>query len=337
MAAVAVLPSRPMITPEEQLRLLALPMVQERLYGKGLLNTEVDTAIAFAAGFILKPIASEDTDFKDSGGLPELDAFDPLLDKVIESATRSILKTMTSKGSETQVPSLTDIVVERLVEPSPLPPILTNWYTALERIQALPDEIPALPRNIHQILGSNCPIHSNKRIGETHSLYLIPPGTLNGLEECVSAYGQTLYPNENPLKFRYFWDAARQEHANVQFNEHQWVLISNDVLPGSRNQSYEKQAQMVADLSANSFTNYQVPSLREASAAIFLHKVATGESLYQAGNEQNGVVYTYTRVKEITQNWHLIVGGSAPSGVRVLRHSSACVVEYIGVAALQKF
>jgi hypothetical protein len=93
---------------------------------------------------------------------------------------------------------------------------------------------------------------------------------------------------------------------------------------------------MVADLSAKSLVNYEVPSLREAVGAIFLHKVATGESLYQEGNEQNDHLYTYTRLLETTSDRHLVAGGSAPSGVRILT-DYVFGVKCLGVAALRKF
>jgi hypothetical protein len=320
-----------MILPEEQLELLALPVVRARL-------KETAAAIALAAGSILKPMANEDIDFKEDGILLAAQSEAPLLDTIIEKATQFILKPVTTEGPEKPVPSLTDIALRHLVGPDPLPPICTNWYTALKAIDALPDKIPVLPRDIHQILGSKCPIYSNKRISETHSLYLIPPGTVNELEARVSTYGQQLYSNdENPLRFRHFFDATRQEHGNIQFHEYEWILISNDVLPGSRDQPLQKQAQMVADLSAKSFTDYQVPTLREAVASIFLHKIATGKSLYQAANKQNGSRYTYTRIKETSHGRHLIVGGSAPSGVFVSGGYSYGDYEDIGVAALRKF
>ena len=225
--------------------------------------------------------------------------------------------------------------------PHSLPSNFTNWYTALKRIDALPDKIPALPLNIHEILRSACPIFSTDKtlrtIGETHSLYLIPPGTLNELEQRVSRYGQQFFQGENPLKFRYFWNEARQEHGDIPVDEPRWVLITNDVLLGSRNQPYERQAQMITDLNERNSTNYQVPTLRETVLSLFLERIATGTSLYQEGNEQNGNQYTYTRVAETTRDWHLIVGGFAPSGLRVYYFGYDYAAGSDGMAALRKF
>ncbi len=224
------------------------------------------------------------------------------------------------------------------------PAALTNWYKALESLDLLPERIPPLPHNIHQILMNKCPIKGNQlkpdgtpyRIIDTHSLYLIPRGTLNELEARVSAYGQRVFGNENSLQFRYFWPEARREHGDVPF-EAEWILISNDVLEESRSQLWERQVEVVQQLNTDSFTDYQIPTLREAAAFMFLHKVATGESLYQAGNEQNGGLYTYTRVQNTTQRgWRLVVGGFAPSGVNVSSDFDY-VHEDLGVAVLRKF
>lgn len=349
MAAIAELPKRPMIPPEEQLRSLALPTVWKSLYDTGVFpEKEIDRAIKFAARSILmtiesaaestpKPMASQDidfkeTDFKEAEVLPaQPKACNPFLDKVIADTTQLILKPLTTEGPETQVSLLTDIALGRLVGPDPLPPALTNWYKALNYLDLLPNKIPALPLHIFQALNDECRVHIDKRIVQTHFLYLIPPGAVNELEKRVGAYGQQLYgPNPNPLAFRYFWDPLREEHANVQFHEYEWILILNDVLPGSRDQPYEEQAQMVADLSEESSLDYQVPTFREAIAAIFLHRVATGESLFQETED----ISTYTRIKEVTRNWHTCVGGSNPYGVQAYHGHHPH--KYIGVAPLLK-
>jgi hypothetical protein len=157
---------------------------------------------------------------------------------------------------------------------------------------------------------------------------------LNKFEALVSAYGQKhleAFGGANPLQFRYFWDSARQDHGDTMFEKDEWRWMSDDILEGSRNRSYEEQAQMVAKLGAN----FEIPSLGDAAKCLFLHKVATGESLLQQGNEQNGGLSTYTRVQETTQGSRLAIGGSAPSGVDV--DYDIYDDEAIGVVALRKF
>ena len=247
-------------------------------------------------------------------------------------------------------PSLFDLCVERLT--NPLPSSLTNWYKALERIGALQDRIPALPRHIYLILGSKCPIYSTNEnpitIENTHSLYLIPPGTINELERRVRNYGVTFFQGENPFKFKNFWNSARIEHADVPYSEPQWVLISKGILPGSRNHTYEEQVHMVKTLKAKSFTDYQVPTLREAIGAIFLEKVATNKCLYQTikytatnlDNNQDYTAYdyTFTNVNEKTLEWRLSVGGFDSSGLSVSdsEYGYQSANKSTGIAALRK-
>ena len=203
---------------------------------------------------------------------------------------------------------------------------LTNWHTALSRLNKLPEQIPPLHLTIDQIRDGICPIRG--------AFYLLPRGTLNEFEAIVRAYGQkhlAAFGGENPLQFKYFWKAARQEHGDTQFNEYEWAWMSDDILEGSRDRSYERQAQMIAKLGAD----FKIPSLRDAAECLFLHQVATGKSLLQRWNGQNRGLST--RVQEATQGSRLAIGDPTPSGVQVdftcyfSRHGD------IGIMALRKF
>jgi hypothetical protein len=235
---------------------------------------------------------------------------------------------------ERLIPGLAKIVAEYGGDDSD--PKLTNWHTGLSRIHAVPARMPPLSRNIHQMLDSPCPIHKGKKVGETHFFMLIPQelGTLNQLTNTLRAHGQD--------SFRYFWDTALQEHGDTPFGPTHWVLVTKDPIPGSRNKPYTEQVAKVAALTKNPFgekalVNYEVPSLQDFSAAVLLYKVATGESLYQTGNEQNRNVYTYTRLQETTGGYHLVVGGFAPGGLVVCSDCGSHSYENIGVAGLRKF
>jgi hypothetical protein len=113
-------------------------------------------------------------------------------------------------------------------------------------------------------------------------------------------------------------------------------LPTQGVLPESRNKPPGEQDELISVLSQKAFVNYETPSVNNFPRALFLHKVATGESLYTAGNAQNGHLYTYTRLQESTQNWRLVVGGFAPAGLGVY-YDSYFGSDYVGVAALRKF
>lgn len=120
-------------------------------------------------------------------------------------------------------------------------------------------------------------------------ILLFPPGTLDELGTCIRDYGNRRFTEcgrKNPLKFGFFWDRASWAHGGTQFNKPQWILMSNDLLPKSLGESWEKQEQMVKKLNVESLLTYQVPSLREAVLFAFLHMISTGDNVLQGGNEQ---------------------------------------------------
>lgn len=308
------------ITPEEQLNRLALSMAEE------LVNQNRDKLQLSAGASIEQPI--------------------------IESVARSILRRSDlSEGSEKRVPSLLDLSVEHLVESSSLLPSLTTWYKGLKRIGKLPEKIPPLPANIYQILEGKCPkqICSKTKpdrtfykIKEKCTLILIPQELENPdeFEKVVKAYGEEHYPEgENPLQYRDFWDPAREQHGKTPFGPTCWILHTDDVLEGSRNRSWYGQAALVDALARETFVNWQVPeSFYETFLTVALTEIGTGKRLYQAGNEQNGSLSTYTRVKQMTRGCHLVVGGSALIGVGVHNpHYFGYDNEDVGVAARRKF
>src|SRR5690348_11017261 len=72
----------------------------------------------------------------------------------------------------------------------------TNWYTALDRLNMLPEKLPFLP--IQEILESNCPLRQGEKkadgtyykVKDTSLLYLTPCTTFNKFVKHVSAYGE---------------------------------------------------------------------------------------------------------------------------------------------------
>ena len=244
------------------------------------------------------------------------------IEQITDSLVQSILNRKNPENQ--QVPSLFNKAVERLVKLPPIftDPILTDWYKALELIDARPDAMPPLPEDILQTLESPCPVSIYSRwsllglmrrayqaiarcfgkdlkVKDTHVLYLVPSGSLKELEQRFSAYGQTVYQNENPLRFRV--PLSNHPCNAVPFPECEWVLITKNVVPGSRYQTCATHVQMVAALSEQSSTNYEQPSLREVSSVAFLHKALTNVSLWQKGNAQNGNVDTAISVNDLNQ------------------------------------
>ena len=201
-----------------------------------------------------------------------------------------------------------------------------EWHRALVILaqtnpKVFPQKIPPLPTDIFEILYSRCLISRDKKkpdgtffkIKESHVLSLILEefGTLAQLEkDILKPFGEANYPqNENPFHFRSFENlCGNQQTAPMRTH---WVLMSKDVLPGTKGKGYRRQEALVDSLSRKSLVAYRIPTLLQTFATFAIHKIATGESLYSDGN-----VSTYTRVTDLSRrNGMMSFGGSAPSGV----------------------
>lgn len=148
--------------------------------------------------------------------------------------------------------------------------------------------------------------------------------TLNSIGQLAKKY----FP-ETEGGYRYIRDTLVNELGDHSVNKSCWVLITKKVLEGSRNQPYNKQQEMVADLAKQSLPGYEVPETLEAAACILSQYFMDSKRLYSDDP------LTYTRCKEELQGYQTVVGGFAPAGLGVfnLDYDS----DYIGVAALRKF
>jgi hypothetical protein len=185
---------------------------------------------------------------------------------------------------------------------------LTDWHTALSLLNALPSQIPPLILTVRQIHEGVCDLPG--------SYWLIPGGTLTELEILVSGYVKKILStsgNSNSLKFQYVSPQARAELGNTRVNEDQWIWMSHEILERSYDCNTSEQIGMMKELDEA----FEMPSLRQAVAVAFFHNVATGESIFQQRKIGKEMFDTYIRVKEKTQQCHLIIGGSVPSGVNV--------------------
>jgi hypothetical protein len=187
---------------------------------------------------------------------------------------------------------LTDIIAHYAVTE----PGLTNWYTALERLGALPRYVPRLPNYMFQTLMGKCHVfESEKRsngsyykVIDTHVLYLLPEqasslrATVKRIEERARKQG---IEQPDSYKIRTFWTPAEKAHGTIKrIVPMQWHLMTIWTIPGSHTVPHGHHAKMIADLKKRVYVAYQALSLHTAPLIIFLHKAATGKRLYQANN-----------------------------------------------------
>jgi len=189
---------------------------------------------------------------------------------------------------------------------------------------------PPLPANIREILKSPCPIWEGKKIRDTHLLVLIPQ-IVNGkllTKKSLGELAKKYFPNTEK-GYRYIWSELIDEKNDKPIDKSYWMLMTKDVIPGSRYEGCATQQTIVSDLAKKALTNYEVPDTLEATVSIFSKYVSSGKYLFSDSPS------TYTRCQENIRDFRVIVGCFASSGLDVNLNFFDQVP--IGVAVLRKF
>lgn len=172
---------------------------------------------------------------------------------------------------------------------------------------------PPLPANIMEILNSQCTFWPDRQVKDTHLLVLVPntvnkkPFNLNLLSEMIQG------PKAGyKTQYRYYSDHVKNELGNKTFPSH-WVLLTHDVIPDSRNQTYDNQKKLVQRHAQQSAIPYELPTGLETTTAILMEHVKTGKRLYSDSPA------TWTRCLEKVNNnqWPVDIGGFSSGGLDV--------------------
>jgi len=155
------------------------------------------------------------------------------------------------------------------------------------------------------------------------------PKTLNG-GLTLKSLGELAkkYFSASDTGYRLIWSLIIQELGDKSIDKSQWVWMTKDVLPGSRNKGYGEQQKIVADLAEKSLIGYEVPEIIESAVCILSQYFGSNIRLF------SDTPWTYTRCKEKVQGNQTIVGGLVPTGLDVFYDNFDN--NYIGVAALRK-
>jgi len=215
------------------------------------------------------------------------------------------------------------------VKTTPLPAIAfgkDKWATYFGDI----GQEPPLPSDIHQILNSPCPFWQGKKVEETHLLVLIPK-KVNGQLLTLANLAQGIQkPKQgNATKFN-SWSPGGNE--NLSIANSYWVLMTRDVLEGTRNKSYADQTQIVSGFRQKTGIDYQPPKLLEAAVCILMEHASKGTRLYSDSP------WTFTRCQEKYENhdWQMVIGGFAVAGL-VVSNGRYDGDAHRGLASLRKF
>lgn len=166
---------------------------------------------------------------------------------------------------------------------------------------------------------------------ERESLILVRmPKTLNG-GLTINRFGELLkqrFPR-NVTGYRAIWVRIVQVIGDKPIEKSCWVLMTTDVLPGSRGKSYKEQEDLVRKVACEALVEFEIPEALDAITCILAEYFKSEKRLC------SDCPSTYSRCQEKVQGYQLDVGGFASAGLEVSYGSYA--YDFIGALALKKF
>ncbi|MBS0649280.1 MAG: hypothetical protein JSS10_08675 [Verrucomicrobia bacterium] len=201
-------------------------------------------------------------------------------------------------------------------------------------------EEPPLPFDIDKILKNPCPFFPGRMVEETHLLALIPK-TVNG-KPLVPSYLGELVKNPRqgqPTKYSYQSDQilslTHPKHLYEKdpfkpIKNSYWILMTRDVISGSRNKSYDEQVQLLKELNQKAQVSYEVPLVIEAATCVFVEYLQTRNRLYI------DYPHTYTRCQDSTYSGITFVVGDFSDGGLTVRQNSIDGGNAYGIGCVRK-
>ena len=189
---------------------------------------------------------------------------------------------------------------------------------------------PPLPKNLEAILNNPCPFSGDKsvKVKDTHMLVLVPATvngealTLNKLQDLI----QNPRNKGHKTNYEYYSSSTKSKHGDTSVERSHWVLMTRDLVPDSKNKTYQEQKDLV-----NQHEGYGLPGTLEAAVCILMEYVSSGFKLF--GERP----LTCTRCTELVHNQYpVVVGVFGPDGLFV-GASGVFGINSCGVAALRKF
>lgn len=137
------------------------------------------------------------------------------------------------------------------------------------------------------------------------------PETLNGEALTLSSIDAFVSKCKSiSTSYKYQLNHLGIVDATVKEYKAHWVMLSKDVLEGTRSNNYISQKVKVKA------QGFEIPSLIDAVVSLLMHNLKTQEYYYPAGCDS--VKWTFTRVKERNRTGNrVVVGGFSALGLYV--------------------
>jgi len=158
------------------------------------------------------------------------------------------------------------------------------------------------------------------------------PKTFNG-QLTLKSLGELAkkYFSGSGTGYGFIWPGLVDVLGDYSIDKSRWVLMTKDVLPGSRNKAYATQQKIVDELAEQSLISYEVPETLESAACILSQYFGSNICLFSTNP------WTYTRCKEEFRGDLVAVGNFGPSGLHLSTRTYEGGKSCVGVAALWKF
>lgn len=186
--------------------------------------------------------------------------------------------------------------------------------------------LPPYPQELKNFLAENCTIWPGKKRSETHIVVpLFPhvvindaiiPLTLESLDQLDKSCGGPGYS----------FLCDRIPRNNLAEKEFRYAVMTNDVIPGSRNRTYHDQLKLLPP-------GYEPPGVFDAARAMLWENRRSGKRYF------NDKPWTYTRCKETILGCSLVVGCFASNGLGITIHNLQGYYDNgsVGIAGWRKF
>ncbi|WP_194847472.1 hypothetical protein [Candidatus Neptunochlamydia vexilliferae] len=187
-----------------------------------------------------------------------------------------------------------------------------------------------LPANIEEILSAPAPFEvegyrKDIPTSKTHILVWIPE-KINGIPLSLDTLGM-IFKKKYRNHEKTYVSHVKTEVGSKKVNKPHWVLISKNVIKGSREKTYDTQKQLIGNYASK---GYHLPKAVDVVTALFLIEKQTGEKLLAEKP------FTYTRCEDLVnaQKWPVAVGGFGES-IEVCHSSKESTHKHNGIVGFR--
>lgn len=172
-----------------------------------------------------------------------------------------------------------------------------------------------LPFDMAKRMFQQCPIFHEKKIMDTHVLMWIPK-TINGEAFAINSICE-LFKDRFPsptICYYDIWNRILKSYGDIPLNESHWVLLSQNIVPGTVRKSLEEKEQCIAKLANRSGIPYKMPNILDVVTCIFLSHFSSKGTFFDRGCytltscQEPGAIIGAIEESPITKKAYLVTG-----------------------------